>query len=244
MLWSFPYGSESGQCCEGTPNPVPISCAIEKGTASRTPTGLTAALDKIGCFGQDSRMLRQLLQLCFVVIATMFLASELLACPHHAAEPQQVSDGTINVSLERRAEAEHKVEAGVSNMVSSDQAGMSQPLTTNPADLMWAATVTASGSAEPNSNHGCCGTSGCTHTGACAGSCCAATQSLVGAGGRLQERKLTFIAPHRPAMATFSLVSGPLPADGDRDRRRSRDAKAVRSLLPEPRLAQVVRLTI
>lgn len=189
-------------------------------------------------------MLHRLLQLCLVFIAAIFLAGDLWACPNHAAVPQHLADGTGEAAGKLEPVLELEAIAAISAGRASHEAEPPSTKVAPPAGPALTAIVKVSGGARPAGHHECCGTSGCTHTGACAGGCCTSGHVSVGTGGRQQERKLTFIPPHRPAMAMMSLVMGPTLADGDRDRRRWRDAEAMMSLLREPRLQRVVRLTI
>lgn len=190
-------------------------------------------------------MLHRLLQLCLVAIATMLVVGDALACPHHTAAPQQISAGASDASTEREAEAGQEISTVTSATLSPHEMAATKALTpSRPRDGSWVASALVSDVAKPADRHNCCGTSGCTHAGVCAGACCTSAQMILGAGGPPQERKIAFCPPRRPAMATAALATRPLPTDGDRDRRRWRDAEAMRSLLREPRLAQVVRLTI
>ncbi|MEZ5815625.1 MAG: hypothetical protein R3D44_00900 [Hyphomicrobiaceae bacterium] len=193
-------------------------------------------------------MLHRLLHLCLAIIATILLAGEALACPHHAEATQQVSNRLSDAASQREggatATAGDRIDSSAAETVTVPDARPARAATPNPAERARTASHHASDVASPHGHHGCCGFFGCSHAKACVGGCCAAAQVFVGAGGRPEERRLAYAPPQRPAISIVAFVKRPMPPDLDRDRRRWREAEAQRAALREPRLAQVVRLTI
>jgi hypothetical protein len=185
-------------------------------------------------------MLHRLLQLCLVAIATILLAGEVSACPHHAGASQQVSDGASGAIIEPIAPTRQAAEVAVPAPPRAHLTDLAHAH--NPHDGKRTASQHASELTD--SHNRCCGVAGCGHFEACAGACCAAAPTLLGAGGQPQERKVAFHPFQRSVMAIIVPATRPLPADGDGDQRRWRDAEALRKTLHQPRLARVVRLTI
>ncbi len=190
-------------------------------------------------------MLQRLLQVCLVAIATLFLVGEVSACPHHVAAPPEVSDDRVDdAPAGRTAEGVKAPHLATPEGPALRESAQAHPHIST-AQLL--RTVTASWAVAdvgPGGDHGCCGTLSCAHAGVCSSGCCAAAPSFLAAGGRLQEQKLTVHVPHRPDIAMIALPTAPSPTDGDEDRRRWRDAEAVRQTLHQARLARVARLTI
>lgn len=189
-------------------------------------------------------MLQRLLQVCLFAIVTLFLVGEVLACPHHTAAPTEASDGmTDGVPAGRAADVDAPQQVATPEGQALREGAHVHAPTSVALPLRTVTTSWAVADIGPGRHGSCCDTLNCMHVGECASGCCAAAPSLLSAGGRLQEQKLTWLAPHRPAIAQIAPPTSPSLAV-DENRRRWRDTEAPPKTLYQSRLARVARLTI
>ncbi len=193
--------------------------------------------------GMRETMLHHLLHRCLLAIAAMFLASAAWSCPHGADMQQHA----------REMHAEDAAGASTSN-VSPDTAASDTTrgsASTGPGAVVLPAVEMdllqphrhQAATGPVRDHRACCETGECDHAGSCAGRCCASAPALLNSYGP-RERKVIVLVPYRPMEAFGGGFWRSALGDGDQDRRRRRDAEAVRLTLHEPRLARVARLTI
>ncbi|MFV0297517.1 MAG: hypothetical protein ACK5JT_15485 [Hyphomicrobiaceae bacterium] len=180
-------------------------------------------------------MLSRLLQLCIVIVATMVMVGEGLACSHHAERSGSADAHSTDVQAKHVTRQGDALAASGSGMAHRNHVAGRHTLAAHDNPLPRVPLL---------GRHECCSGAQCVHSSMCAGDCCALSQSVLLVGHRAEERKLAPLVPRWPGPSFVALVKAAQIDDDAGDRRRWRDAVALRSTFVDPRQACVVRLTI